>query len=54
LYFLIALSTDDVEERGKMLDLAEKKIELGEKEGQTDLVHLKQAVRNAVANNNAK
>jgi hypothetical protein len=54
LYFLLALSTSDGSERMEMLAKASEKMELAERQGHTDLEHLKRALQNAIASANAK
>jgi len=50
LYFLLGVSSEDLDERMSMLKMSLDKIAKAEKEGQTDLEHLKKAVTNAIKN----
>ncbi len=54
LYFLLALATSDARERVEMLGKASEKMEKAEREGQTDLEHLKRALHHAIANTKPK
>lgn len=53
LYFLLAMTTDDLAARSEFLQLAMAKVDKAQMEGETDLEHLKKAIAGAIREMNA-